>query len=78
MTVDDFPQDTIGMIRARRWANWVPPLLAGAIAGAEGWRAGLVVLAVVITIRLEVNRILAAHWPESYHAVRRALEDHHE
>jgi hypothetical protein len=75
MTVDDFPQETIGMIRARRWADWVPAVLTGAIIGAVGWRAGLVFAAVAVTIRLEVNRTLATIWPECYHAVRKAVED---
>ena len=78
MTVDDSPHETIGEIRARRWVDWVPLLLAGAITGAVGWRAGLVFLALVITIRLEVNRVLAAIWPQCYHAVRKAVEDDRE
>ena len=73
--VDDSPQPTIGVIRSRRWADWVHPLLLGVIIAFVGWKAGLVFVAVVITIRLEVNRVLAAIWPECYHAVRKAVED---
>jgi hypothetical protein len=75
MAVDDSPQPTIGMIRARRWADWVPAVLTGVIIAALGWKAGLIFAAVAVTIRLEVNRALATIWPECYHAVRKAVED---
>jgi hypothetical protein len=78
VTVDDSPQDTIGMIRSRRWADWVPPFVAGAIIAVAGWKAGMIFVALWITLRLEVNRVLAAIWPECYHAVRKPVEDDRE
>ena len=78
MPIVDYPEDTVGMIRARRWADWVPAALFGIILSAVSWQAALVFLAVVITIRLETNRVLATIWPQCSHAVRKALEDQRE
>lgn len=75
MAVDDSPTPTVGMLRAHRWANWVPAVLTAAITGALGWKAALIFAAVAVTIRLEANRVLATIWPECYHAVRKAVED---
>ena len=47
----------------------------GVIIVALGWKAGLIVAAVAMTMRLEANRVLATIWPECYHAVRKAVED---
>lgn len=66
------------MIRARRWAYWIPLLAWSVIIGVVGWKAGLVFLGVIVTIRVETNRVLATIWPESYHAVRKGVEDDRE
>ena len=78
MGVDDAPQETISMIRSRRLAHWVPPFLFGVVSAVVCWKEGLVFLALMITIRLELNRVRATIWPECYHAVRKAVEDDRE
>jgi hypothetical protein len=41
MAVDDFPHETIGQSRARRWADYAPWIFAGLISAALGWKAGM-------------------------------------
>jgi len=42
MSVDDAPWKSVGMIRADRWAYWVPHMLVVVVWVAVGWQAAVV------------------------------------
>jgi len=73
--VSDVPDETIGMIRARRWSYVGFVALAGAVSLLDDWRMALALLALAWVIHLEAARVRQAVWPECYHAVRKAVDD---
>jgi hypothetical protein len=75
-TVTDSADDTIRMIKAKRWSNWSIPVLALAIAALLDWKTALFFGAIAWTIRIEAERVRAAQWPQCYHAMRLVMDEH--
>jgi hypothetical protein len=73
--VQDF-EETIGMIRARRVSTLSACALTAVIALLLGWRMALLFVAIAWIIRVEMNRVAAALWPQSYHAMRLTMDEH--
>ncbi|MEQ1760189.1 MAG: hypothetical protein ABL986_17880 [Vicinamibacterales bacterium] len=74
--VSESPEDTVGMIKAKRWSDLATPLLAGVIYVVLDWRMTLLFVAIAWVVRLEGKRVRAAQWPESYHAMRVVMDEH--
>jgi hypothetical protein len=55
-------EETIGMIQARRWAEYLPWILGAIVCSLLGWRMTVLFAALTLVIRVEAKRVRAASW----------------
>ena len=74
--VVESPEDTVGMMRAKRIRDVSVWVLAAVIAAALDWKTALMFVAIAWMIRAEANLVAASVWPHCYHAMRLTMDEH--